>query len=113
MTTTSASAASSVDSKPACSRSPAMRSESWKFIWQPKVSMRYLRATAPLRFGSKTKHFLRGGAETVGHHFASEHTSNLGHARVAVELGNARARAPAVDALFDRVVRVRVCRDLW
>src|SRR6185503_20426281 len=45
MTTTSASAAASVASKPACSRSPAIRSESWTFIWQPKVSIRYLRAT--------------------------------------------------------------------
>src|SRR5207247_1739005 len=45
MTTTSASAAASVASNPACSSSPAMRSESWTFIWQPKVSMRYLGAT--------------------------------------------------------------------
>src|SRR5580765_293691 len=44
MTTTSASAASVVASKPACSRSPAIRSESWTFIWQPNVSIRYLRA---------------------------------------------------------------------
>src|SRR5437763_3507187 len=47
MTTTSASTASSVASKPACSSSPAMRSESWTFIWQPNVSIRYLRATRP------------------------------------------------------------------
>src|SRR2546425_2712824 len=45
MTTRSASIASAVDSKPACSRSPAIRSESWTFIWQPNVSIRYLRAT--------------------------------------------------------------------
>ena len=52
MTTTSASAASAVASKPACSSSPAIRSESWKFIWQPNVSMRYLRATPTFRFRS-------------------------------------------------------------
>src|SRR6476660_3650730 len=43
MTTTSASRSSGVGSYPAWSRRPAMRSESWTFIWQPYVSMKYFR----------------------------------------------------------------------
>ena len=49
MTTTSASRSSAVGSYPAWSRRPAMRSESWTFIWQPYVSMKYFRDMRPCR----------------------------------------------------------------
>src|SRR2546421_1368821 len=114
-----------------------MRSESWKFIWQPNVSMSYLRATTAFRFRSfafafrlafarggpghrcrpalfesKPQHFLGGRAKTVGDHISTEHTSHFGHARGIVKPPDGRTCAAGVDALLDRVMRLPVRRDL-
>src|SRR5258706_7373011 len=138
MTTRSASDASAVASKPACSRSPAIRSESWTFIWQPKVSIRYLRATFAalpfvsfvdlcalvseaasasafafaLRLSPVHQHLTCGGPDTIAHPLAAEHARELVDAAGVVEPSNRRARPPALDALLDREVRVGRRRDL-
>src|SRR5580765_2438710 len=57
MTTRSASDASTAGSNPACSSRLAIRSESWKFIWQPNVSIRYLRATTSLHLTFRFRGF--------------------------------------------------------
>src|SRR5947207_11370287 len=134
MTTTSASCASSVASKPACSRSPAMRSESWTFIWQPKVSIRYLRAMAsrcgprvgrqlspfalslsPLpcgRPGPSFKHLTRGAAETIGNYVPAQHPGELVDAPGLVEPADRRPGPPALDLFLDLEMGIRVGRNL-
>src|SRR5207248_2976397 len=134
MTTRSASDARAVASKPACSRSPAIRSESWTFIWQPKVSIRYLRATFAalpfvsfvdlrvlvseaafafaLRLSPLHQHLTGGGPDTIAHPLAAEHARELVDAAGVVEPSNRRARPPALDALLDREMRVGCRRDL-
>src|SRR3954454_739119 len=137
MTTTSASAASSVASNPACSSRPAMRSESWTFIWQPKVSIRYLRATsefssAPVialrvlgrakptfafafRFRpglSSYQHLTRGRPKAIADRFAAEHARHLLDARRFVQPANRRARPSAVDPFLDCEMRIGVGGDL-
>src|SRR6185369_10480216 len=128
---------SAAASKPACSRSPAIRSESWKFIWQPNVSMRYLRATSTLRFRSFAfafrrrfafrlpapaagahgrltirQHLARRGPQAVGDRRASEHPAQFLHTPRLVEPRHRRARAAALDPLLDREVRIGARRDL-
>src|SRR3982750_4703611 len=101
MTTTSASAASSVASNPACSRRPAIRSESWTFIWQPNVSMRYFLATfydfrlSPFAFPPPGKHLLRRSPQAVGDPFAAEHAGELFDSAVAIQPDHGRPRAAA------------------
>src|SRR5919197_5113450 len=134
MTTTSASCASSVASKPACSRSPAIRSESWTFIWQPKVSIRYLRAMAsrrgpgvgrqlspfalslsPLRGGRpgpSFKHLTRGAAETIGNYVPTQHPGELVDAPGLVEPADCGPGAPALDLFLDLEMAIGVGRDL-
>ena len=55
MTTTSALASSSIGSRPSCSNSPAIRSESCSFIWQPNVRTTYRRVTTLSRLARHTK----------------------------------------------------------
>src|SRR5438309_10205857 len=107
MTTTSASAASLVASYPACSSSPAIRSESCPFIWQPNVSMRYFLATLstfafrPFAFappaaaprGALPQHLTRRAPETIGNRFAAQHPRQLFHASGFVESEDGRPRA--------------------
>src|SRR4051794_4562355 len=137
MTTTSASAASSVASKPACSSRPAIRSESWTFIWQPKVSIRYLRATSkfssassvalavPVRANrtfafafrfrpdlSSHQHLTRGRPKAIADRFAAEHARDLLDAGRLVQPANRRARSSAVDAFLDCEMRIGVSGDL-
>src|SRR4029077_7442722 len=129
MTTTSASAASPVASYPACSRRPAIRSESWTFIWQPNVSIRYsfanLRllsfslwtfafAFRPARRGRpgglpdglRLKHLTRRPPKTMGVRLAAQHPRQLFDAAVAVEAFDGRLRPAPIDPLLDLKVRV-------
>src|SRR5262249_19323416 len=132
MTTTSASAASSVASKPACSSNPAIRSESWTFIWQPNVSIRYLRATLAsvpsvsfvdlgvlvalrtfafaLRF--RLQHLTSGLPEAIADRLPSQHPRELGDAPVGREPPHGRPGPPPLDPLLDLKVRVGIRRDL-
>src|SRR5438445_6141092 len=114
MTTTSASAASSVASKPACSSNPAIRSESWTFIWQPKVSITYLRATSTFRFRpfafrlrlSSHQHLTRRPPKAIADRFTAEHPRELVDAPVLAQAVDRRPRPPALDALVDFKMRV-------
>src|SRR5213592_704269 len=111
MTTTSASAASSVASKPACSSNPAIRSESWTFIWQPKVSIRYLRATSTFRFrpfAFRLQHLTCGLPKAIGDRFSTEHARELVDAAVGVQPPHGRLGPAALDALFDLEVCIGV-----
>src|ERR1019366_4677364 len=108
MTTTSASAASSVASKPACSSSPAIRSESWTFIWQPNVSIRYLRAMfrglSPfaLRFRLPLRQHLTGrGPKAIGNRFPTEHPRELVHALTGVQARDRGSGAAALDPFLN------------
>src|SRR5258705_3530485 len=142
MTTTSASAASSVGSKPAWSRSPAIRSESWTFIWQPNVSMRYLRAThfclcvlralcilhrllttfafrpfafAPRdvgAFGALLQHLTRRPPKAIGDRFPAEHARQLVDPAPPVEAADGGMCASAIDPLLDLEMRVGVGGNL-
>src|SRR4029077_19336399 len=129
MTTTSASAASPVASYPACSRRPAIRSESWTFIWQPNVSIRYFLANLPLLSlspwtfafafrparrsgpgglpdGLRLKHLTRRPSKTIGDRFAAQHPRHFVDAAVAIEGSHGRLRPARVDPLLDLKVRV-------
>src|SRR5580765_777758 len=129
MTTTSASAASPVASYPACSRRPAIRSESWTFIWQPNVSIRYFLANVPLLSlspetfafafrparrsgpgslpdGLRLKHLTRRPSKTIGDRFAAQHPRQLFDPAVAVEAFHRVLRPAPLDPLLDLKVRV-------
>src|SRR5436190_5518995 len=135
MTTTSASAASPVASCPGCSRGPAIRSESWTFIWQPNVSIRYFLANLPLlslspwtfafafRLGSagglcplpdglRLKHLTRRPSKAIGDRFAAQHPRQFFDAAAAIEPLHGRLRPAALDPLLDLKVRVGARRDL-
>src|SRR5262249_30134127 len=139
ISTRSASAASSVASNPACSRSPAIRSESWTFIWQPKVSIRYLRTTptsqgfrfrpfafapplprrtgsgrsgAPVRRRPLLQHLTSGCPQPTGDRVAAEHAGDLVDPAGLIEPRDQRARAPAFHTLLDAEVRIGVGRNL-
>src|SRR6185312_9470507 len=94
--------------------------------------MRYLRATTtPFRFRpfafafrafacdascatfhSQAEHFLSRGAETVRHHVATEHTSDLLDPRGVLQPRHRRPRPAALNSFLDGVVRIRVCGNL-
>src|SRR5688500_7689143 len=137
MTMTSASASSSVDSRPAWSSRPAMRSESWTFIWQPNVSMRYFLATAvgfafAFRFcflfrlrppglpraGSRSARRPRrqqlagAGPHRFGDRGAANHPRDLLHPSVGVQALDRCRGAVAADVLLDAEVRGGPGRDL-
>src|SRR5438093_2323668 len=115
MTTTSASTAWSVASKPACSSSPAIRSESWTFIWQPKVSIRYLRATSTFRFrpfAFRLQHLTCGLPKAIGDRFPAKHARELVDAAIGIETAHGRLGPAALDPLFDLEVCIRVRRNL-
>src|SRR5439155_15023611 len=111
---TSASAASSVASKPACSSNPAIRSESWTFIWQPNVSIKYLRATAAFRFrpfAFRLQHLTGGLPKAIGDRCSAEHARELVDAAVGIEPAHGRRGPPALDMLFDLEMGISVRRN--
>src|SRR5258708_20721948 len=99
-----------------------MRSESCTFIWQPKVSIRYLRAisaflsrTFAFRFrlslgrsraASLLEHLTGGAPQALGNRLAAEHARDFLHAAVAGEPADRRPGAAALDQLLDREVRI-------
>src|SRR6476660_3750577 len=110
-----------------------MRSESWTFIWQPNVSMRYLRATSSFRFRSfafafrfrfafrlpaDAPHVVASGEQFLGRGLqslrdrAAEHTPDLLNARLPIEPRHAGLRATGDDALLDGEVCVGERGDL-
>src|SRR4051794_12516748 len=116
ITITSASRSSVVDSKPACSRRPDMRSESWMFIWHPYVSIRYLRAMVSLSLSSLLRfrlgpglhrrpsfgeHFFRAGDHRRRHIAATDHACEFLFACGPFDTRDVGHSATVANALFD------------
>src|SRR5262245_15313666 len=109
-----------------------MRSESWTFIWQPNVSIRYLRATSPFRFrpfafafrhwSSRTRrpkparpllqHLTGGAPKSLANRFAAKHPRQLLDPAVAGQPPDRRRGPPALDPLVDLDVRIGVGGNL-
>src|SRR5712691_816129 len=111
-----------------------MRSESWKFIWQPKVSIRYLFAmgsrilrqfadfrfrllpfalSGPGHFRPGVEQFAGTGPNLLGNGGAANHTRDFFDSPVFVEPTDACHRAAPTHGFFNRELRRSARRDLW
>src|SRR5687768_4439577 len=87
-----------------------MRSESWTFIWQPKVSIRYFFAISVRLAGfrlspRRRKHLGRRRADGVGDGRSSYHPRDFVHAPGRVEPVHRRDRPGPPNGFFDPELR--------